>query len=54
MPLQSDIQIDVSKFDPSNITQKTKDINEQLIKAQTSGGPVWYKVRQQHKQSFLL
>ncbi|EME43335.1 hypothetical protein DOTSEDRAFT_80769 [Dothistroma septosporum NZE10] len=43
MPLESDLKLDYSKFDPSSITQKTNDFNEGLMKIMNSG-PKWYQV----------
>jgi acetyl esterase/lipase len=43
MPLQSDITISVSKFDPVNNSDQAIKVNEQLIKI-LDGGPKWYEV----------
>ncbi|KAL1304441.1 hypothetical protein AAFC00_003438 [Neodothiora populina] len=43
MPLQSDLQIDRTKFAPSAVFQKTKDFNQKLMDAMQNG-PAWYEV----------
>jgi len=43
MLLQSDLQLDVAKFQSSAISQKTNDYNEKLISIM-KGGPRWYEV----------
>jgi hypothetical protein len=43
MPLQSDITINVAKFDPKNVSQQTEMLNEQLIKIGHTD-PFWWEV----------
>jgi len=43
MPLKSDLTLDVNKFDPKRITEKTHKFNDQLIKIM-EGGPRWWEV----------
>ncbi|KAF2811358.1 uncharacterized protein BDZ99DRAFT_487179 [Mytilinidion resinicola] len=43
MPLPSDLQIDVSKFDPTNSNPKTEVFNKKLIHI-AKDGPRWYEV----------
>lgn len=43
MPLQSDSSFDVSKLDPAQITQKTHQLNDGLIKLM-HGEPRWYDI----------
>jgi hypothetical protein len=40
MPLTSDLKLDVSKFDPKIVTEKTHKFNEGLIKIM-QGAPRW-------------
>lgn len=53
MPLQSDLQLDASKFDEKNISEQTKEFNEGLMKVM-SGGPKWYEVRQPNPHLSML
>lgn len=43
MPLKSDLQVDVAKFDDKNISDQTKKFNDGLMKIM-AGGPRWYEV----------
>ena len=43
MPLESDLKLNGSKFDPNNVTQKTKDFNDGLMKIMNNG-PKWYSM----------
>ncbi|KAF2452298.1 alpha/beta hydrolase fold-domain-containing protein [Lineolata rhizophorae] len=43
MSLQSDINVDASRFAPSSITQKTKALNENILKA-LDGAPKWWEI----------
>lgn len=43
MPLQSDIQINVQKFDGSGIDKETSDFNDGLIKSMSTI-PKWWEV----------
>jgi len=40
-PLQSDLTLDATKFDPKAISQQTHDFNDTLIKM---NGPKWWEV----------
>jgi hypothetical protein len=43
MPLQSDITINVAKFDPKHVSQKTEKLNEHLITLGKTD-PNWWEV----------
>jgi hypothetical protein len=43
MPLNSDLQLPASKFDPDQVTDQTAKFNEKLIEIM-KGGPKWYEV----------
>jgi hypothetical protein len=43
MPLESDLKLDISKFDPARTSPEIAKFNEQLIKIMESG-PKWYEV----------
>ena len=43
MPIESDLVINKAAFDASKASQKTKDMNEHLIKIM-EGIPPWYQV----------
>jgi hypothetical protein len=43
MPLQSDITINFTKFDPKSVSEKTKKLNEHLIKIGKTV-PNWWDV----------
>ncbi|KAJ9643080.1 hypothetical protein H2199_004603 [Coniosporium tulheliwenetii] len=43
MPLRSDLTLEVSKFAPEAIDEKTRKLNEHLIEV-TRNGPRWYEV----------
>lgn len=43
MPMKSDITVDPSKFDPLNVSEKTKKFNEDLIEIGKQN-PRWYEV----------
>jgi len=43
MPLTSDLQIDVKKFQPSGISKKTTEFNDGLMKL-TANAPKWWEV----------
>lgn len=43
MPLTSDLQIDVKKFDPKSVSSKTSEFNDGLIKI-FKGVPKWWEV----------
>jgi len=43
MPLESDLKLDIAKFDPARTPPETAKLNEQLVKVM-EGGPKWYEV----------
>jgi len=43
MPLESDLKLDISKFDPARTSPEVVKFNEQLVKIVESG-PKWYEV----------
>lgn len=43
MPLQSDVTINVAKFNPKSVSEKTAKLNEHLIKNGKTG-PNWWDV----------
>lgn len=45
MPLQSDIVIDVAKFQPSAVSEQTIKFKQHLLQV-FAGSPKWYEVRQ--------
>ena len=44
MPLQSDLNLDASKFRHDAISKQTHEFNDKLIKIM-EGGPKWWEVR---------
>jgi len=44
MPLESDLKLDISKFDPARTSPEVVKFNEQLVKIVESG-PKWYEVQ---------
>jgi len=43
MPLESDLTLDASKFDPKAISEQTHAFNNKLMKIM-EGGPRWWEV----------
>lgn len=43
MPLESDLKLDYTKFDPKSITPRTQQVNDAAIRMM-KGGPRWYQV----------